>query len=130
MVAGLRASWTPLTARGTEIAVIADNPGPPGTPMYECVEANRSRLTACAFDRDRYADSAAPTQHLAARGQPGVHMIDLFDAICPAERCPPVIGNVLIYRQGSHLTATYVETLAPRLAAALSEAGIPATSAP
>jgi hypothetical protein len=26
-----------------------------------------------------------------------------------------VIGNVLVYRQGSHLTNTYVESLTPRL---------------
>ena len=38
----------------------------------------------------------------------------------------PVIGNVLLYRQGSHLTATYVETLAPRLARALANVGLPA----
>jgi hypothetical protein len=29
---------------------------------------------------------------------------------------------VLVYRQGSHLTATYVETLAPRLGAAMEQA--------
>jgi hypothetical protein len=35
-----------------------------------------------------------------------------------------VIGNVLIYRQGSHLTATYVESLAPRLGEELATAGL------
>ena len=39
-------------------------------------------------------------------------------------KCPPVIGNVLIYRQGSHLTKTYVESLAPRLEAELARAGV------
>jgi peptidoglycan/LPS O-acetylase OafA/YrhL len=32
------------------------------------------------------------------------------------------IGNVRVYRQGKHLTATSVETLAPRLGAALTQA--------
>ena len=50
---------------------------------------------------------------------PGVHWIDLNDAICPTARCAPIIGNVLVYRQGTHITATYIETLAPRLEAAL-----------
>jgi hypothetical protein len=31
---------------------------------------------------------------------------------------------VLVYRQGSHLTRTYVETLTPRLAVALTEVGM------
>ena len=35
-----------------------------------------------------------------------------------------MIGNVLIYRQGSHLTKTYVETLAPRLESELAKAGV------
>jgi peptidoglycan/LPS O-acetylase OafA/YrhL len=128
MVAGLRSHWSAITAAGTTIAVIADTPGPPA-PVYECVEANRTRLTVCGFERERYETSAAPTQRLAAAGQTNVYLIDLFDAICPGEQCVPVIGNVLIYRQGSHITATYVETLAPQLAAALSRAGIPAAYA-
>jgi hypothetical protein len=53
--------------------------------------------------------------------------VDINDAICPTERCAAVIGNVLIYRQGSHLTATYVATLTPRLASAFTAAGLPAT---
>ena len=35
-----------------------------------------------------------------------------------------VVGNVLVYRQGSHLTATYVKSLAPKLAGALTTAGL------
>jgi hypothetical protein len=54
----------------------------------------------------------------------GVHVIDMTDAICPTARCAPVIGNVLVYRQGSHLTATYVESLAPRLGEELASAGL------
>jgi hypothetical protein len=40
------------------------------------------------------------------------------------EVCPPVIGNVLLYRQGSHITVTYINTLTKRLAHALDEAGV------
>jgi hypothetical protein len=35
---------------------------------------------------------------------PGVHLIDLTDTICPQAQCPPVVGDVLVYRRGSHLT--------------------------
>jgi hypothetical protein len=57
-------------------------------------------------------------------------MIDLFDTICPTEQCPPVVGNVLIYRKGSHLTATYVKTLTPHVAQALSDVGMPVQFTP
>jgi hypothetical protein len=125
MVLGLRTAWSALTSLGIKVIVIADTPHP-GSNVYSCVHQHRDRVSVCAYSRDRYASSAAPTQHLAARGQRGVRVIDLFDAICPTERCASVVGNVLIYRQGSHLTKTYVETLTPRLAEALSNAGLAA----
>ena len=62
-------------------------------------------------------------QRAAAR-EAGLPFVDLTEFICPSADCPPVIGNVLVYRQGSHLTKTYVETMAPRLEAALVKAGV------
>jgi peptidoglycan/LPS O-acetylase OafA/YrhL len=128
MIIGLRSMWTRLRSMGTKVVVIADNPKPhlPGAEVYECVAKNPDRLSACAFDRAHYKDSAAVVQHTAVSGMRDVEIVDLVDAICPLDRCPPVLGNVLIYRQGSHLTATYVRTLAPRLARALTRAHLPA----
>ena len=51
--------------------------------------------------------------------------IDLVDCICPDDECAPVIGNVLVYRQGSHITKTYIETLAPGWTRRCAEAGVP-----
>jgi SGNH domain (fused to AT3 domains) len=44
-----------------------------------------------------------------------VRFIDLSDYFCDRTTCPPVIGNVLVYRHRNHITATYVRTLAPML---------------
>jgi hypothetical protein len=33
--------------------------------------------------------------------------------VCPGGECPAAIGNVLVYRDTSHLTDTYAATLAP-----------------
>jgi hypothetical protein len=54
-------------------------------------------------------------QVVAAQGLPNVRVVDLNDAICPTDPCAPVIGNVLVYRDTSHLTGTYVRSLVPRL---------------
>jgi hypothetical protein len=70
------------------------------------------------------------TQRKAVAGMPEVKMIDLFDAICPIEKCPVVFGNVLIYRGGSHIGAAYVKTTAPHLARALSDIGVPVSFSP
>ncbi|GII55563.1 acyltransferase [Planotetraspora thailandica] len=125
MAIGLRAVWSELTSLKTKIVVVADN-APPGMNVYECVEKNPEKLSACSFDRGHYAAGAAPAQHAAVKGQANVRIVDLFDAICPADRCAPVIGNVLVYRQGSHITATYAKSLTPRLASGLSKARLPA----
>lgn len=34
---------------------------------------------------------------------------------CDDKRCLPAIGNVMVYRDPSHITATYAKTLAPML---------------
>jgi hypothetical protein len=127
MVDGLHALWNTLRAMDAKVVVIADNPDP-GMNVYECVEKHPRRLTACAFERDT-ARSAAATQRRAVEGQKDVFLVDLTDAICPTDRCAPVIGNVLVYRETSHLSATYVRTLVPRLAEALTEVGLRAAAA-
>ncbi|GHJ17935.1 MULTISPECIES: acyltransferase family protein [unclassified Micromonospora] len=130
MVAGVRASWKKLDSVGAQVVVMANNPLPPGAPVA-CADENRKRLSTCAFDRVLHdQDQAYRMQRRAVTGVPEVRMIDLFDAICPTERCPVVFGNVLIYRGGSHIGAAYVKTTAPHLARALSDVGVPAVYAP
>jgi peptidoglycan/LPS O-acetylase OafA/YrhL len=123
MVRGLQAMWTVLTSAGIQVIVLGDNPPPPGLSVYECVQENLDQLSACAFDRRL---GTAEVQREATDGMEGVEFVDLTYAICPTDRCAPVIGNVLVYRQGSHITATYIATLTPRLERALSDAGLPA----
>jgi hypothetical protein len=43
---------------------------------------------------------------------------------CDGKRCLPVIGNVMVYRDPSHITATYAKTLAPMLLQEMSP-GLP-----
>ncbi|GAB4059865.1 SGNH hydrolase domain-containing protein [Catellatospora paridis] len=124
MVTAMHANWTALAEAGTKVIVLANTPDP-GMTVYECIDRNRDRLSACAFDRARRdADRGYQTQRAAAVGT-DVPMIDLFDVVCPVGPCAPVIGNVIVYRESSHLTATYVRTMAPRLAVALTAAGLP-----
>jgi peptidoglycan/LPS O-acetylase OafA/YrhL len=119
MSAALVKQWAKLENRGIEVIVLLDNPGPEKN-AYECVAKNRKRVDACAFPRGTAIErSAAPTQLSAAAALPSVSVIDLTPSICPNDPCAPVIGGVLVYRQGSHLTDTYVRTLVPQLQAAL-----------
>jgi hypothetical protein len=44
-----------------------------------------------------------------------VHLVDLSDYFCDATTCFPAAGNLMIYRDDNHITATYMRTLAPML---------------
>jgi hypothetical protein len=55
--------------------------------------------------------------------RPGnVQFIDMTPYFCDGRKCPPVIGNVIVYRDDSHITAAYSRTLAPMLARKLQSA--------
>lgn len=111
MVDGLAEQWKRLEQAGIDVVVILDNPSPDGS-VYACLQGHLEDLGACAFDRSAgIARSGQAVQRAAADRVPGVDVVDLTDAVCPANTCVPVIGNVLVYRQGSHLTDTYVRTL-------------------
>jgi peptidoglycan/LPS O-acetylase OafA/YrhL len=112
MVAALQDWWKKLQKAGVKVIALADNPAP-SKNVYECATEHPDKLTLCAFPRNEGRGTPALRQAVAKT--PGTSFIDLTDAICPTDKCAPVIGNVLVYRQGSHLTKTYVETLAPRL---------------
>ena len=78
---------------------------------------NPTLLTRCAFDRgEAMANTGLDAQRAAALRAPGVEVIDLTPWICPVERCPVAIGNVVIHRAGDHITATYARTLGPQIA--------------
>lgn len=113
-----RAAWTKLTMRGLAVAVIRDTPAP-GFNVPDCVAANLTNLSKCTVKRGQAVDDRGLAQLQAAKGLKGVTMVDLNDYVCPGEPCAPVVGNVLVYRDSDHLTATYARTLSKRLEDAL-----------
>jgi peptidoglycan/LPS O-acetylase OafA/YrhL len=117
IASGFRSLWTTLTRDGTAVEVIADN-WAPGFDVPDCVSQHPTALTTCAFDRAT-AKRTDPQLLALSTPLPGVATVNLDTAVCPTSRCAPVIGGVLVYRDNSHLTKTYVLTLTPRLAAAL-----------
>lgn len=77
----------------------------------------------CGVPRNRALAKVNPAEALI---RPGVSSVDMSDFICPEDMCPAIIGNVFVYLDDNHLTASYTTTmapmLAPRLIAAVEEA--------
>lgn len=110
-----------LEKTGATVVVMGDQVAAPDLP-HECVGENPDDLRKCAFPNEplpsRFFDKRA------ARAA-GVEVISPVRKLCTDEICPAVIGNVLVYRDSVHISATYAETLAPWL-----ERRLPALPAP
>lgn len=124
MVNGLVSRWARLQRLGTKVVVVLDNPHPKrGNHVYKCMMKHPKQASRCAFDRKQgVGDSGAVAQKKAAGKLSGVHVIDLTRYVCPRSKCAPVIGGVLVYRHGAHVTNTYVKTLTPLLTDRLRQA--------
>ena len=106
---GYAAYWQRLREAGAEVGVITDTPQP-GKQVYACVaEHLEDYMSAC---QPTY-DLGAGTEALLAGADQvdGVEVIDVLPWVCPRQTCWPVIGEVLVYRQGSHVTATYARSM-------------------
>jgi peptidoglycan/LPS O-acetylase OafA/YrhL len=128
MIDALATQWQNLADRGIPTIAFLNNAGPKGN-IYECVAQNPDALSECAFDGSNV--TTAEVQQAAADRVPGTSVLTMNDVICPEGMCPAVMGEVLVYRQGSHLTKTFVDStrgiLEPRLLDAL-EAASPSIS--
>jgi len=104
-----------LLATGTTVVALRDTPSPRfDIPL--CVDLHGPDSEDCTVDRASYFDRGA---FEALEVPEGVHKVDLTDYICGPRTCPPVIGNILVYRDDAHMTNTYAATLGPYLEAEL-----------
>jgi peptidoglycan/LPS O-acetylase OafA/YrhL len=118
--AGMRRTLRRLRATGAEVVVLRDQGKVPFDPV-DCVSAHRNTLHDCAFRPRRPAAQAFDAR--AARRVAGVRLIDPLPYLCRQDRnrCPAVIGNVLVYRNTYHVSATFSKTLAPWLGRVLPQ---------
>ncbi|MCW2289843.1 peptidoglycan/LPS O-acetylase OafA/YrhL [Leucobacter luti] len=102
-------AWEALQDAGIRVVPLLDNPAP-NFEVYECVAKHPEQVSACSFDRDlALASSGASYQRAAAELTGITDIVDMSDVSCPpGNDCPAVIEGALVYRQGSHLTNTFV----------------------
>ncbi|WP_312881306.1 acyltransferase family protein [Actinomadura alba] len=109
---GMISRWRELGSMGVRVLALRD------TPRFrfkapECVEAKgRDECT----EAESYS-LAKISPILALRDAPvNVKFSDFTPYLCPNDRCPSVIGNVLVYWDSfGHFTATFTRTMTPLL---------------
>ncbi|KXT58094.1 acyltransferase [Gordonia sp. QH-12] len=113
-----------LTGAGIPVVGIRDDPwphndrGPINTP--ECLAAGGT-ARSCGTVRTSALHPVDPATDYAARN-PLFHRLDLSDGLCTADFCPAVVGNITVYKDYHHLSATYVRSLTRELSRQLSAA--------
>ncbi|WP_158604414.1 acyltransferase family protein [Nocardioides mangrovicus] len=88
----------------------------PGTDLPTCVASHLDDVGHCDFERSKAY--TYPARHAAlapALRKAGVAQTDPADWFCTSTECPAVVGNVLVYRNDSHMTVPYSRWLAPAL---------------
>lgn len=101
--------WRRLEEAGIPVLAVRDTPRMDFN-VPECVERYGPDAEQCQRKR---AKLFASTDMPRPEELPGnVRLVDLTDFFCD-EVCTPVVGNVLVYRDTNHITATYATTLAP-----------------
>jgi peptidoglycan/LPS O-acetylase OafA/YrhL len=101
--------WRQLAELGINVIAIRDNPW----FMFdvpECVEKWGRDSSKCSRQR---SDVLASYDVLHSRKDipKNVRFLDFSDYFCQGAVCPPVIGNMLVYRDKHHITTLYASTL-------------------
>ncbi|MHA7180031.1 acyltransferase family protein [Arthrobacter sp. MDB2-24] len=104
---------------GIEVLAIRDTPRMPGN-VRSCIEERGPDDPKCGNSRSAtLADNSMPPDF--GNDVPGLHLLDFSDFFCPSDRCPAVIGNVIVYKDDNHVTATYLKTMSQPFRASLPQ---------
>ncbi|BCO36146.1 acyltransferase family protein [Mycobacterium heckeshornense] len=109
--------WQTFADNNIPVLAMRDTPwlvkdGRPFEPA-DCL-AKGGSASSCGVKRSDVLADHNPTLDFVEQF-PGLKPLDLSDAICRADICRAVEGNVLIYHDAHHLSATYMRTLAGEL---------------
>ncbi|MBL3687227.1 acyltransferase [Leucobacter zeae] len=101
---------------GLSVMVIRDTPYPGKQDVIvpDCVAAHLSDPTACDGTTEEW-HWMDPLAEAADGFSASTAVLDPTEWICPEGTCRAVIGGMITYFDGSHLTDTYARTLAPSI---------------
>ncbi|GAB2526632.1 acyltransferase family protein [Nocardiopsis aegyptia] len=102
--------WRELDGLGIDVVAVRDTPRF-GFDVPGCLAA--SGPGECTVEPQGSLAAVSPMDGLDL--PPNVTVLDLTDRFCEPDVCRPVIGNVLVYWDDSHIGATFMRTLAPEL---------------
>jgi hypothetical protein len=125
--AGMAQTVTNLGGSGARVIYLEDTPYPGTTvgAIPDCLAAHPDDIQQCSLDRadplNRLDAMIQRTTESDAAKNAGATVMDPTDWFCTATTCPAIIGNIVVYADNSHTTATYITWLAPEFGAAMGQ---------
>ena len=109
-----------LTDEGVTVIGFRDNPRSEKS-LYECASSvgPQTMVGGCVFPKEDVMAAEDPAKFLEEN--PLFHQIDPSDMLCPDDVCGTIIGDVFVYMDGNHISATYSRTMAPELASRIKQ---------
>ena len=107
---------------GARVVLMGDDPYPQQS-VPDCLSQHLDDTPACAIPKHYpfYNPGGIP-QEEAVAASTGAGYVDTDPWFCIASTCSVIVGNVLIYRDDNHITATYANWLTPVIGAHLDAA--------
>ena len=94
----------------SRVIVIGDTPLATQSPPV-CLTAHPSSILACATPVTAAINTTWTALEKSVADTVWAGFIDPALWVCPTGPCPVVLGRTLLYRDGGHLTATFIRTL-------------------
>jgi hypothetical protein len=120
-LSGLREMITTIErTTGARVVLMGDDPYPQQV-VPQCLSVNLSDTPACAIPkRYPYYNPAGIPQEQAVASSAGAGYVDTDPWFCISTTCTVIVGNLLVYRDDNHITASYADWLTPAVGARLS----------
>ncbi len=112
---GMVTYWKQLLGHGIPVIAIKETPETSAWTTV-CILKHRLHYRPCATRTSQAIVATSPIQWAARQLHGAVPVIDMNSLICGPSKCEPVVGNVLVYFDSHHMTASYSQTLTPYLA--------------
>lgn len=120
---GSRRTFAILDSAGIATVALRDTPGF-HIDVLRCLSralGHGRPVSECAASRtDVVREDVYSAVKEAAAGFPHVSTLDLTDLFCDANRCPLIRDNIIMFRDGGHISFRYARSLASKVALKLT----------
>jgi hypothetical protein len=110
-----------IRAMGPRVVLVGAIPKPPAL-VPACLSAHLSDAAACNMAMSQVVDQSGVAAEHAATSAGGGTYLDVLPWFCAQLTCGTIVGNIEMWRDDNHITATYANFLGPAMGAELEDA--------